>query len=148
MKTKRHAKILDIINTHKIYTQEQLQQQLLLQGFDVTQATVSRDIKELHLIKTLGSDGRYNYSFLDMTGGDISTKFDALFSDTVTNIDFAGNIVVVKCLPGTATAVCASLDALHMPDIVGTISGDDTFMCIMRNEQKSVDFVTKLKKIL
>lgn len=148
MKVKRQAAILDIINTHKIDTQEQLQQHLRQRGFDVTQATVSRDIKELRLLKVLGNDGNYYYSPAGRPGDDISLKFNTLFTDTVTNIDFAGNIVVVKCLPGTAMSACAAMDALHMPNIVGTISGDDTFLCIMRSGDTAAELVAELKKMM
>ncbi|MDD3692436.1 MAG: arginine repressor [Oscillospiraceae bacterium] len=148
MKAKRHAKIIDIIKSQKINTQEELQYHLKKAGFDVTQATISRDIKELRLIKTLGSDGYYRYATADRSNDSISSKFNTLFSDTVVNIDYAGNIVVIKCLSGTATAACAAIDALHRPNIVGTISGDDTFLCIMRNEENAVDLVLELKKLI
>ena len=98
MKAKRHAKILEIIHAHPVNTQEELLNYLLESGFTVTQATISRDIKELRLIKTLGSDGNYRYSTVQQESEHISSKFHSLFSDTVISIDYAGNIVVVKCL--------------------------------------------------
>lgn len=148
MKAKRHAKILEIIRNNPVNTQEELLQLLTDSGYSVTQATISRDIKELRLIKSLGSDGEYHYSTVQQESDNISSKFHTLFSDTVTNIDYAGNIVVVKCLSGMAMSACAAMDSLKRGDIVGTISGDDTFLCIMRNEDKAVDLVTDLKKLM
>ena len=148
MKAKRHAKILDIIRSYSVNTQEELLKYLNKSGFNVTQATVSRDIKELRLIKTLGGDGNYHYSTVQQEGENISSKFYSLFSDTVRNIDYAGNIVVVKCLSGMAMAACAALDALNRPNIVGTISGDNTFLCVMRDENNAIDFVSELKKLM
>ena len=147
MKAKRHAKILEIIHAHPVNTQEELLNYLLESGFTVTQATISRDIKELRLIKTLGSDGNYRYSTVQQESEHISSKFHSLFSDTVISIDYAGNIVVVKCLSGMAQAACAAMDSLRRGDIVGTISGDDTFLCVMKDENKAIDLVTDLKKL-
>ena len=129
-------------------TQEELLKLLNESGFGVTQATVSRDIKELRLIKTLDSNGNYHYSTVQQESEDISSKFHTIFADTVTNIDLSGNIVVVKCLPGMAMAACAAMDALRRPNMVGTISGDDTFICIMRDENNSIDLVSELKRMV
>ncbi|MPN46175.1 Arginine repressor [bioreactor metagenome] len=148
MKAKRHAKILEIIHNNQVTTQDELLKYLNDSGLTVTQATISRDIKELRLIKTLGSDGTYHYSTVQQESENISSKFHTLFSDTVTSIDYAGNIVVVKCLSGMATAACAAMDSLKRGDIVGTISGDDTFLCIMKDENKAIDLVTDLKKLM
>ena len=148
MKSKRHAKILEIIKSHPITTQEELLKHLNDSGFKVTQATISRDIKELRLIKTLDSSGNYHYSTVQQESEDLSSKFHSLFADTVISVDYAGNIVVVKCLSGMASAVCAALDALNRPDIVGTISGDDTFICILRNENYSLELFKELNKLI
>lgn len=148
MKAKRHAKILELIHTHPVDTQEELLRYLTEEGFSVTQATISRDIKELRLIKTLGNDGQYHYSTVQQESEHISSKFHSLFIDTVTHVDYAGNIVVVKCLSGMANATCAAMDSLRRAEVVGTISGDDTFLCIMKDENKAVDLVTDLKKLL
>lgn len=123
VKTKRHAKILEIISSYAVDTQEELLGHLKKAGFDVTQATVSRDIKELRLIKTLGSDGRYRYSTMKQEADGISSKFHSLFSDAVLHIDFAGNIVVIKCHSGMAQAACAAMDSLHWDAVVGTWRG-------------------------
>ncbi len=148
VKTKRHAKILEIISSTAVDTQEELLGYLKKAGFDVTQATVSRDIKELRLIKTLGSDGRYRYSTVKQEADGISSKFHSLFADAVLRIDFAGNIVVIKCLSGMAQAACAAMDSLHWDEVVGTLAGDDTFICITKDESQAVGLVTELKKLL
>lgn len=148
MKTRRHAKILEIINEYAVDTQEELLTHLKEAGFDVTQATVSRDIKELRLIKALGHDGTYRYSTVKVEKDTISAKFHSLFSDAVINIDYAGNIVVVRCLPGMAQAACAALDAMQWGSVVGSLAGEDTFICITKDENRSVDLVTELKKLM
>lgn len=147
MKTKRHAKILEIIRSRPVETQEELQRQLRDSGYDVTQATVSRDIKELHLIKTL-VDGCYRYTTVRQEADTISTKFHTLFADAVTSIDFAANLVVVKCLPGMAQAACAAMDAMQWHTVMGTLAGEDTFICITKSEDQAIGLATELKKVL
>ena len=148
VKTKRHAKILEIISSCAVDTQEELLGYLRKAGFDVTQATVSRALKELSLIKTLGGDGRYRYSTVKQESDSISSKFHSLFADAVLRVDFAGNIVVIKCLSGMAQAACAAMDSLHWDEVVGTLAGDDTFICITKDEGQAVGLVTELKKLL
>ena len=148
VKTKRHAKILEIISSYAVDTQEELLGHLKKAGFDVTQATVSRDIKELRLIKTLGSDGRYRYSTMKQEADGISSKFHSLFSDAVLHIDFAGNIVVIKCHSGMAQAACAAMDSLHWDAVVGTLAGEDTFICLTKDKSQAEGLVTELKKLL
>ena len=106
MKTRRHAKILELIREHDIETQDELIQYLREAGFDVTQATVSRDIKELRLIKTLSGSGRYKYSTGSDGGMDMSSKFHSLFTDSAISVDSAMNILVIKCMVGMAQALC------------------------------------------
>ena len=137
MKTKRHAKIL-----------EDLLLLLREDGYNVTQATVSRDIKELRRIKALGPDGRYRYSTVRLENENISSKFHSLFADTVLHIDYAGNLVVVKCLSGMAQAACAAMDSMHWDQVVGTLGGEDTFICITKNEEQAVSLTGELKKLL
>ena len=148
MKTQRHAKILEITHTHPVDTQEELLKWLRDCGYEVTQATVSRDIKELRLIKTLDSNGRYRYSTVRLESDSMSSKFHSLFSDAVMGIDYAGNLVVVKCLSGMAQAVCAGMDSLHWDQVIGTLSGDDTFICITKDEERSIELTSELKKLL
>lgn len=149
MKSKRHAAILEIISEHSIDTQEELLSKLHERGFSVTQATVSRDIKELRLIKAQSPDGGYHYT----TGAvaeaiDISFKFHAIFSESVINIDYAGNTVVVKCYTGMANAACAALDSIDWKGVVGTLAGDDTIFILMRDEAGAVEFVQQLSKLI
>lgn len=148
MKVKRQAKILEIILRESVDTQEELQRLLQADGFHVTQATVSRDIREMRLVKTLGTDGRYRYAVERHEGVQISSKFHSLFADAVTAVNFAGNIVVVKCLTGMAQAVCAAMDSLDWSGLIGTLAGDDTFIAIVTDEQRAAELTEELKKLL
>ena len=148
MKTRRHAKILELINKYTIDTQEGLLRRLREDGFEVTQATVSRDIKELRLVKTLSHDGKYKYSIGKDNMKDYSSKFYSLLSDSAIMINCACNMVVIKCLTGMAQAVCASMDSMHWEDIVGTLAGDDTIFIVMKNEEYAQQLVAELNKMV
>ncbi len=148
MKTRRHAKILEIINNNSVETQEELQSLLRDAGYNVTQATVSRDIKELRLIKTPDAAGGYHYSTARGGGEPISARFHSIFADSVVNVQYAQNIVVVHCLTGMAQAACAAMDSLHWKQVIGTLAGDDTFICVATSERDAEDLVLELKKML
>lgn len=149
MKANRHSKILELISEFEIDTQEELLKRLNQNGYKVTQATVSRDIKELRLIKTQSGDGGYKYSTNAAKDNvDMSFKFHAVFSESVSAIDFAENIVVIKCYVGMANAACAALDSIRWNGVVGTIAGDDTIFCVMRDKPGAVDFVEQLRRLL
>lgn len=148
MKTRRHAKILEIISSHSVETQEELQALLRQAGYQVTQATVSRDIKELRLIKTPDTGGGYRYTVAKGGGEHISAKFHAIFSSSVMRVQYAQNIVVVHCLPGMAQAACAAMDSLHWDQVIGTLAGDDTFICVVTSEREAEELVLELKKLL
>ncbi len=148
MKVRRQAAILEIIRRQSVDTQEELQRLLKEEGYHVTQATVSRDIKEMHLIKILDAGGGYRYSVERHESVQISSKFHSLFSDAVTSVNFAGNIVVIKCLNGMAQAVCAAMDSLHWEGLVGTLAGDDTFIGIAASETRAAQLTEDLKKLL
>jgi len=149
MKAKRHAKILELIGEKNINTQEELQNELSKQGFQVTQATVSRDIKELRLIKSLSNDGSYHYTTHQKErGSDLSFKFHAIFSESVQSVDYAQNLVVVKCYTGMANAACAALDSIHWEGLVGTIAGDDTILAVMRSEPMAEKMIEDLNKLI
>lgn len=148
MKTRRHAKILELITQHEVETQEELQALLRQAGYTVTQATVSRDIKELRLIKTPGAGGGYRYTTAKQGTAHISTKFHSIFAGSVVNVQYAQNIVVVHCLPGMAQAACAAMDSLHWDQVIGTLAGDDTFFCVVTGQQEAEDLVLELKKML
>jgi len=148
MKAKRHTKVLELISEFEIDTQEELLRRLMENGFKVTQATVSRDIKELRLIKVQAGDG-YKYSTnTSKDTVDMSFKFHAVFSESVTGIDYAENMVVIRCYVGMANAACAALDSIHWKGVVGTIAGDDTIFCVMRDRQNAVEFAEQLHKLL
>ena len=146
MKSGRHEKILSIISEYSIETQDELLKKLKEAGYKATQATISRDIKELRLVKTLGSDGKYRYAAVS-TGADIRSTFASLFSGSVVGIDNAQNIVVVKTLSGMANAVCAALDSMDNTVVVGTIAGDDTIFIACRSTESAVNLCDTLKQI-
>lgn len=148
MKTGRHARILDIIAEHSIETQDELLTRLREEGFKATQATISRDIKDLRLVKTLGSDGKYRYVSASRSSTDIRTNFSNLFSTSVNSIDIAQNLVVIKTLSGMAQAVCAALDSADYPSVVGTIAGDDTIFIACRTADLAVSLTEELKKLI
>ena len=148
MKRARQAEILNVIRMMDVETQEQLLAELKLRGFTTTQATISRDIKELRLVKVQSSDGRYIYAkpTQDRQTGDMK-GFRSIFTQSLLHIDYANNIVVIKCRTGMANAVCVSMDQLHWKGVVGTLSGDDTIFVLTRNEEQAAEFVDQLHKI-
>ena len=148
MKTKRHSKILELISEKDIATQEDLLIYLRESGFDVTQATVSRDIKELRLVKTMISDGKYRYSPATTdANADVSTKY-AVFNQSAKSVDYANNMIVIKCYNGMAKAACAVLDAMNHEGVVGTLAGDDTIFVRMREEKMAVALVENIRKLI
>lgn len=151
MKTKRHSKILELIANNEIETQEELTERLSSFGFGITQATVSRDIKELRLIKTLSDNGRYIYSQSKKDiniSSPISQRFHSIFKEGAISVDFAINLVVIKCFSGMANAVCAAIDASSNSGIIGTIAGDDTIFIAARSEELAVALVNEFQKML
>ena len=149
MKSNRHSKILELISQESIDTQEGLLIRLRESGFDVTQATVSRDIRELGIHKVRAENGKYHYvSMQSKQGSGMSGKFVTIFSESVRNIDFAQNIVVIKCFTGMANAVCAALDTLHWSGVVGTLAGDDTIFMVMRDDHNARELVLQLRKMM
>lgn len=147
MKYNRHAKILEIVERNEIETQEELAERLKEAGIDVTQATVSRDIKELRLIKVMAADGRYKYAPFAKSEGLISNRLLTIFTESFISSDYANNIVVVKTLAGMAQAAGAAIDALKWPEIIGTIAGDDTVMIVCRAEKIAEELVDKFNKM-
>ena len=150
MKSDRQAKILQLIAQYPIETQEELLEKLLEEKICVTQATVSRDIKELRLIKMQDGNGKYKY--VTASGHkptDISSKFYAIFTQSVLDVDCAQNIVVIKCYTGMASAACASLDSIQWDSgLVGTLAGDDTIFLLMRDEINASQLMAQLKNII
>ncbi|MEG1973057.1 MAG: arginine repressor, partial [Oscillospiraceae bacterium] len=146
MKTKRHNKILELISNQNINTQKLLLEKLRSENYDVTQATVSRDIKELGIHKVRNSNGKYCYiPEKSIIKSNLSDKFSMIFAQSVIDVDYANNIIVIKCHTGMANAACATFDALEMENVVGTLSGDDTFIVIMRDEDSARTNTEKLK---
>lgn len=149
MKTQRQAKILEIISTKDIDTQEQLLQELQDAGFYSTQATISRDIKELRIVKELVSFGTYRYTTSNKeVKGTFSSRLNTIFRECVTGFDYAQNIVVIHTLPGLASAAGSAIDAMNMTFILGTLAGDDTVMIVMRDTNAAAAFCGEIKNLL
>lgn len=148
VKSKRQNKIVELISGRDIETQEDLVRLLQEAGFQVTQATISRDIKELHLIKIQTDTGIYKYAVNEKKdAGDMNVLF-RIFKDTVTSIESAGNIIVVKTLTGSANAAAEVVDGLHIPEVVGTIAGDNTIFVAIRSVDAAASIVTKFRQML
>lgn len=148
MKTRRQAKMLELIRKHDIETQEELSDYLEREGFQVTQATVSRDIRELKLTKVSMSNGRQKYVALVEADENLSVKYTRVFRDGFLSMDMAQNILVIKTVAGMAMAVAAALDAMNLHEIVGSIAGDDTIMCAIRSVEDTVVVMNRLRKIV
>ena len=149
MKNARQAEILNIIQDVEVETQEQLLEQLRTRGYNATQATISRDIKELRLVKELTGRGGYRYTLSDRKS---STGLDArlrnIFKEGVTSVEVAQNIVVVKTMPGLASAACSALDGMEIAGMVGSLAGDDTGILIMRDNAAAQQFIAEIHKLL
>lgn len=148
MKTKRQTKMLELIKKHDIETQEELSDYLQKEGYQVTQATVSRDIRELKLTKVAMSNGRQKYAALTEANEDLSEKYTRVFRDAFVSMDMAQNILVIKTVSGMAMAVAASIDAMHLHEIVGCIAGDDTIMCAVRSVDDTIAVMGRLRKLV
>lgn len=149
MKTRRQIKILELIRNHAVQTQDELAELLRREGIPVTQATVSRDVKELKLVKVPSVERGYRYALpAEPDSGDQLDKLRRYMSDAVASIDYVDNLVLVKCLPGTANAVAVILDRLQWPDIVGTVAGDDTILIIIREATAVGDLIARLRELM
>lgn len=148
MKISRHSKILEIIENNVIETQEELAEQLKKSGINVTQATVSRDIKELRLIKVLTEDGRYKYAAMKEQNSMLRERLFKTFSETVLSVDYSGNIIVVKTFSGAANAAGEAIDAFDIKEIVGTVAGDNTIFILVRNTETVSTVIEKFKKLM
>lgn len=149
MKTKRQEAILQIITDREVTTQEGLQAALRERGFDVTQATVSRDIKSLDLVKVITPEGRYRYSQKQRgVSGAGALKFRSVFVEAVIHVDCAQNIVVIKCHVGMGNAACAAIDTMELEGVVGTLAGDDTVFILMRSGEQAVELMQRLQEMV
>ena len=148
MKTDRHKKILEVIDRYEVGTQEELAKILNDEGYNVTQATVSRDIRELNLSKVSVDGKRTRYATLSKDKPVASDKFLTVLKEGFVSMDMAQNILVIKTVSGMAMAVAAALDAMHLHEVVGCIAGDDTIMCAVRTVDDTILLMEKIKKLL
>lgn len=149
MKAIRHARIKNIIENNIIETQEDLAGALSQQHIDVTQATVSRDIKELMLIKVPTGDGRYRYAYpLEKNLVFSKNRMTRMFHDSVVGVDCSDNIIVVKTLPGAANAVASSLDYAKWPEVIGTVAGDDNILVVIKPKEAAIKILKKLEAMI
>ena len=149
VKSKRQAKIMEIISTTNVETQEQLLQELLSAGFASTQATISRDIKELRIVKELTTLGTYRYTTAAReVPSSFSGRLNTIFRECVTTFDYAQNIIVIHTMPGLASAAASALDAMNMSVVLGTLAGDDTVMVVMRDNNSAAAFCGEIKNLM
>jgi len=149
MKSQRQAKIIEIISTQNVDTQEQLLQLLQEEGFRGTQATISRDIKELRIVKELTSLGTYRYTTSNgEIGSSFTSRLNTIFRECVTGFDYAQNIIVIRTMPGLGSAAGAAIDAMNMSAVVGSLAGDDTVMVVMRDNNAAAAFCGEIKHLL
>lgn len=146
MKTGRQQKILELISENNIETQEELLRLLRSCNYDVTQATVSRDIKELRLVKALDTGGKYRYVSSQSDTPDLSSRFKSIFGDSVISVENGQNIVCVKCFTGMAQAVCTAMDSVQLEGVIGTLAGEDTIFVLCRNEGSAAALVGELRE--
>ncbi len=148
MKVNRHAKIIELINKYRIETQEELAARLNKEGFQVTQATVSRDIRDLKLTKIPAEGGGQRYA-LHQNGQDgMNEKYIRVLRDGYLSMDMAQNILVIRTVAGMASAVCAAIDAMKWHEVVGSVAGDDTILCAIRSVEDTIEVMDKISKIV
>ncbi len=148
MKVERHSKIIELIHKYEIETQEELADRLNQEGFHVTQATVSRDIRELKLTKLAMDNGRQKYIIVSGSDEKLNEKYLHVFQDGFLSVDRAENILVIKTVSGMAMAVAAALDAMQWHEVVGCIAGDDTIMAAIRTKEDALIVMDKIRKIV
>lgn len=148
MKKDRHGEILKLISQYTVSTQEELLEKLKEAGYNTTQATVSRDIKELNLVKQMNKQGVYRYIESRSETEEYLSKFNAIFAHSVISSDWAGNTTVIKCYTGMAQAACASFDSMHWEGLVGTIAGDDTIFALCRTPELAKELSNSIAKLL
>ena len=148
MKTNRQSKIIEIIQKNEVETQDELSALLEKDGFRVTQATVSRDIRELKLTKIPTASGRQKYAVITDAPENLSKKYERVIREGFLSMDMAQNILVIKTVSGMASAVCAAIDAMKMREIVGSIAGDDTIMCAIRTVDDTYAVMKKIRRIV
>ena len=148
MKVNRHAKIVELVNKFDIETQEELADRLREEGFQITQATISRDIRDLKLTKVQSETGRQKYVVMKATENVLRDKYIRIMKDGFISMDMAMNILVIKTVSGMAMAVGAAIDEMHWKEIVGCIAGDDTIMCAVRSVDDTILVMDKIRKLV
>lgn len=148
MKKSRQKLITDLVEAYSIGTQEELLAMLAERGYDVTQATVSRDVKELRLTKTLDDKGDYRYTVEKNATDDTVSKFNSIFSESVISTDYAGHMCVVRCYAGLAQAACAAFDSMNFNQVLGTLAGDDTIFILCKDEKDASIITATINKML
>ena len=146
MKSKRQEKILEIVREHDVETQEQLLTELAAAGFTATQATISRDIRQLRIVKQLAPSGVYRYqTAVHPAEHQFSERLNVIFKQSITSVDYAQNILVIKTMVGMANAAMAALDAMNIPEIVGTLAGDDTAFAVLRDTPSAANLCAEIR---
>ena len=147
MKKRRHEAIIRLIDRHCLSTQTELLEMLRSEGFDTTQATISRDIKDLRLIKKVDDMGRSRYAVDNGDSGELLGKYRSIFAHSVISADYAGNTLVIRCYTGMAQAACAAIDSLMLDKIIGTLAGDDTIFVLCKDEGAASELKKRIEKI-
>ena len=148
MKTVRQVAILDIIEKQEIETQEELASALNARGIRVTQATVSRDIKELRLLKVLTPSGKYKYATGDQADNNLTDRFIRMLAESLRSVSSANNLIVVKTLSGSANGAAEALDSMHWPEVLGTLAGDNTVLLIIRSNEETITVTSRIREMM
>lgn len=148
MKAKRQALIREIVEGQNIQTQEELADALRRHGLNVTQATVSRDIKEMHLLKVLAEDGSYRYATMDKEEQGTSDRLIRMLADSVLELSSANNLIVIRTLSGSAHVAGEAVDSLRWPEVLGTIAGDNTILVIVRSNEEVATVIDRFRSII
>lgn len=148
MKTVRQVAILDIIEKQEIETQEELVSSLNARGIRVTQATVSRDIKELRLLKVLTPSGKYKYATGDQADNNLTDRFIRMLAESLLSVSSANNLIVVKTLSGSANVAAEALDSMHWPEVLGTLAGDNTVLLIIRSNEETITVTSRIREMM
>lgn len=148
MKTVRQVAILDIIEKQEIETQEELASALNARGIRVTQATVSRDIKELRLLKVLTPSGKYKYATGDQADNNLTDRFIRMLPESLLSVSSANNPIVVKTLSGSANVAAEALDSMHWPEVLGTLAGDNTVLLIIRSNEETLTVTSRIREMM
>lgn len=148
MKTVRQVAIFDIIEKQEIETQEELASALNARGIRVTQATVSRDIKELRLLKVLTPSGKYKYATGDQADNNLTDRFIRMLAESLLSVSSANNLIVVKTLSGSANVAAEALDSMHWPEVLGTLAGDNTVLLIIRSNEETITVTSRIREMM